>query len=186
MAPKRKKVWKRDESAKAARRARSERENERNAIANAKRRIENIIHSKFESKRAFVPCPTAMNKEVESSPLVKAMEHGFLDDLKIFGVKDHKFLIPTLLNSSNVYVPYIIHGLEGYLNSIVNDELEKARVERVLHYFEGNFVSYLVFFLECFMSSFFIQCNVHSFHCFLCIIHIFIFCISFFAIIVSP
>jgi len=50
-----------------------------------------------------------MSKEMEFSPLVKAMENGFLNDLKIFHLKDYKFLIPTFLNHSDVYVSYILH-----------------------------------------------------------------------------
>ena len=75
---------------------------------------------------------------MESSPLVKAMENGFLEDLKTLRVKDHKFLVPTLLNPSNVYVSYIIHALQEYGNSIAEDVVEKIQLERVIIYFEGN------------------------------------------------
>ena len=138
MAPKRKRVWTRDESAKEARKARKERENEKNAQANAKARIRDSVESKFERERASISPPLAMSKDVESSPLVKAMENGFLEDLKILRVKDHKFLVPTLLNPSNVYVSYIIHALQEYGNSIAEDVVEKIQLERVITYFEGN------------------------------------------------
>ena len=138
MALKRKRVWIQDESAKKTRRARKERENEKNAQANAKTRIRDSIESKFERERASICPPLAMSKDVESSSLVKAMENGFLEDLKTMRMKDHKFLVPTLLNPSNVYVSYIIHALQEYGNSIAEDVVEKIYLERVITYFEGN------------------------------------------------
>ena len=111
MASKRKKVWKQDESAKEVRRARKERENEKNAQANAKARIKDSVESKFEKERASISLPLVMSKDVESSFLVKTMENEFLEDLKTLHMKDHKFLVQTFLNLSNVYVSYIIHVL---------------------------------------------------------------------------
>jgi len=93
MGPKRKRVWKRDESAKEARKARKDSENEKNAEANAKARIEENVESKFEREKTRIP--PHMSKEVESCPLVKAMEKGFLNDLRMFCMKDHKSSFPS-------------------------------------------------------------------------------------------
>jgi len=61
----------------------------------------------------------AMSEDVKSSPLVKAMESGFLDDLKVFRMKDYKFVVPILEDSSHVFVSYIIHALREYFNNTV-------------------------------------------------------------------
>jgi hypothetical protein len=145
MAPKRKSVWKRDESAKEARRARSKTENQKNAEANAKRRIEDTVQSKFEKERACISPPITMSEDVKSSPLVKAMEGGFLDDLKVFHMKDYKFMVPILQDPSHVYVSYIIHALRAYFNNTTSDAVEQARVETILNYFEGNFLFFIFF-----------------------------------------
>jgi hypothetical protein len=147
MAPKRKRVWKRDESAKKARRDRKDRENERNAEANAKTRIEESVHAKFERERATIASPIDMSEEVESCPLVRAMEAGFLNDLRMFRMKDHKFFIPILMDSSNLYVSYIKHGLQEYFTSLEDDALEREKVERILSYFGGKSSLLLCFFL---------------------------------------
>jgi len=162
MAPKRKRAWKWDESTKDARRTRSKTKNEKNAEANAEARIEGSIQSKFKRERASIPPPIAMGKEVESSPLVKAMENGFLDDLKMFHFKDHKFLISTLLNHSNVYVSYIMHGLQGYFDSLEDDALERGRVKRILAYLK---VILLLLMFSFFITLYFWICSMQS-HCF--------------------
>jgi len=140
MAPTRKRVWKRDESAKEARRAKKDSKNENNAKANAKARIEESAESKFEREKARIPHAQEfpMSKKVEFCPLVKVMERGFLNDLRMFCMKDHKFFVPILMDSSNSFVQHIKQGLQDSFEPIKGDTQEEAKVERVQNYFEGN------------------------------------------------
>jgi len=68
-------------------RAKKMTKNEKNAKVNVKVRIESIVQSKFERERTSILPPIALSRKVKSFLLMKAMENGFLDDVKIFHLK---------------------------------------------------------------------------------------------------
>jgi len=62
-------------------------------------------------------------------------------------MKDHKFFVPILMDSSKLFVQHIKQGLQDYFESIKGDTQEEAKVERVQNYFEGN-TSFIYVFIS--------------------------------------
>jgi len=79
-----------------------------------------------------------MSKEVESYPLEKAMEKGFLNDLRIFRMKNHKFFVSILMDSLNSFVQHIKQGFQDYFEFIKGDTEDEAEVEKHRRYWTKN------------------------------------------------
>jgi hypothetical protein len=152
MAPKRK----RSEYEKEKRREDAAKENEKNALDRAFKRINRSLPSEFEKEKSRIG-PHSLSALVTKNTLVLAQRAGFLDSLKHLKVFDLETFIHVLANFHHPFVETITDALEKYEGSLSPSTISRTYFAAPWH-FQGIFLSILGFF--CFFVSGFVSCSL--------------------------